>query len=92
MISKKTKDKITGQVEYELTGSGQDPRVHQTFGKNANEKVRSQRITGIRILVFYLDESEHFFFYDEVAYMSHRIVQSEKYKNDVIVFKYRSLL
>ena len=92
VISKKTKDKITGQVEYELTGSGQDPRMHQTFGKNANEKVRSQRITGIRILVFYLDESEHFFFYDEVEYMSYRIEQSVKYKNDVIVFKFRSLL
>lgn len=85
-------DKIQNTNEYELVGSGQDPRFPQTFGRNTNEKVRSQSLLGTRILVFYSDNKNHLYFYDEVKYVDHRIITSENYQNDVILFKFKSII
>jgi hypothetical protein len=92
IVPEDTINTVKDKAEYELIGSGQDPRIPQTFGQNANGKIQSQSITGIRILVFYKGSSDKYYFFDEVKYINHRITKSEKYDADIIVFTFKSLL
>ena len=92
IVPQNTINIIRNKNEYELVGSGQDPRFHQIFGRNANEKVRSQSLLGTRILVFYIDSRNHLYFYDEVEYLNYKILSSEKYQKEIIVFSFKSIL
>lgn len=77
---------------YEIIGEGNDKRLPQDFGTNANGKIRNQKINGKRILIFSSLNSEYCEFYDEVDYVDYLMIEDEDSvsKRKIINFRLKS--
>lgn len=79
---------------YEIMGEGNDKRLSQNFGANANGKIKNQKINGKRILIFRSLDTEFCEFYDEVEYVTYsmKIDETSLSKREVIYFVLKSKL